>query len=85
MAVPVLRTLVFSFLMEGVVLTTDDLLTADDAPETVALPLETLPDDAPADAWTRLDEVLLFLLTELLVPIPPLSDELLPNTLSEPV
>ena len=85
MAVPALLALVFSFLVEGVVLTTDDLLTEDDGLETVALPPATLPDDTPVDAWARLAEVLLFLLTVLLVPIPPLSDELLPNTLSDPV
>jgi hypothetical protein len=41
--------------------------------------------DDPADAWTRLADELPFLLTVLLVPIPPLSEVLLPNTLSEPV
>ena len=85
MAVPALRTLVFSFLIEGVVLTTDDLLVRADLAEDTVLPPAALPEDIPVEAWTRFAELLLFLLTVLLFPMPPLSDELLPNTLSEPV
>lgn len=70
--------------MEGVVLITDDLLAAGVWADAVVLPLAVLPDDTPADASARLaDVLLLFLLTVLLLPIPPLRDELLPNTLSE--
>lgn len=72
--------------MEGVVLTTEDLLTAGDVRMAAVLPPAALPDDTPAFACTRLAVVvLLFLLTVLLLPIPPLSEDPLANTLSEPV
>ena len=54
----------------------------------MVLVADVLPEDVPADASARLLVVLpalLFLLTVLLLPIPPLSDEPLANTRSEPV
>ena len=87
-AFTVFFTLVFSFLTEGVVRTTDDLLAAGACAETGVLPVAILPEDAAVEACARLDAGLsdeLFLLTVLLFPMPPLRDELLPNTLSEPV
>ena len=74
--------------MAGVVLTTDDLLAEDDAPTAEVLPADVLPDALLPEACTLLEvvlPVLLFLLTELLVPMPPLSDEPLLNTRSDPV
>ena len=76
-------------LIDGVVLTTVDLL--------AVLPLVALPLVAdvtlfgvvlPAAACALVVVVpaaVLFLLTVLLLPMPPLSEELLPNTLSDPV
>lgn len=87
-AVPVLRPLVFSFLIEGVVLTTDERFAVEVEPAVTVLPVDALPDETLPDACARLALVLLvllFLLTVLLVPIPPLRDEPLPNTLSAPV
>ena len=85
-AVAALYVPIFWLLAEGVVLTTDDLLC--DGAETAAL-LDAAPlaEDEPADACTRLAEllpaVLVFLLIELLVPMPPLSVDPLPKTLSD--
>ena len=79
-------TAVFWSLIDGVVLTTDDLLADEAAPTAEVLPAEVLPDAVLPEACTLLEvvlPVLLFLLTELLVPMPPLSDELLPNMRSE--
>lgn len=82
-----MRKLVFSFLIDGVVLTTDDLFAA--GLDVTVLLAVALPDDSPEEACIRLPAVRpsvpLFLLTVLLDPIPPLSEEPLPNTLSEPV
>lgn len=75
--------------MEGVVLTTDVLLVLDAELEVTFLSAAVLPEDILPEACARLavllPVVLLFLLTVLLLPIPPLSDELLPNTRSDPV
>jgi hypothetical protein len=75
--------------MEGVVLTTDVLLVLDAELEVTFLSAAVLPEDTLPEACARLavllPVVLLFLLTVLLLPIPPLSDELLPNTRSDPV
>lgn len=72
---PVLRPLVLLFLMAGVVLTTDDLAADDDVDVTV------LPADGLPAACTRLTvafpAVLPLRLTVLLLPMPPLSEELL--------
>ena len=85
-AVTVLYVPIFWLLAEGVVLTTDDLL-CDGAEAAALLDAVLLADDEPADACTRLAEllpaVLVFLLMELLVPIPPLSVDPLPKTLSD--
>lgn len=62
-----------SVLVVGVVLATVVLLTAD------------LPDEGVLVTEAVLLPVLSFLLTVLLLPIPPLIDEVLPNTLSDPV
>lgn len=74
--------------MEGVVLTTEDLAPEGLEVETAVLSAEVLPEETPPDACTRLAVLLselLLRLKVLLEPIPPLSDELLPNTRSEPV
>lgn len=74
--------------MEGVVLTTDVLLVLDAELEVTFLSTAVLPEDTLPEACARLAvllPVVLFLLTVLLLPIPPLSDELLPNTRSDPV
>ena len=75
--------------MEGVVLTTDVLLVLDAELEVTFLSAAVLPEDALPEACARLavllPVVLLFLLTVLLLPMPPLSDVPLANTLSEPV
>lgn len=81
---PVLRTAVFSFLRDGVVLTTEDLLADEPADETAVLP-ETLVRDEVLPEACALPTLLLFLLTELLVPMPPLSEVPLLKTRSEPV
>lgn len=75
-------------LMAGVVLTTVDLPVG--APF-VSVPLTVvtlLGTDLPADDWVLvvvLEATVLFLLTVLLLPMPPLSEVLPANTLSEPV
>lgn len=84
-AEPVLRTAVFPFLMDGVVLTIEDLLADEPADETAVLPEALVRDDVFPEAWTLLAVLLLFLLTVLLVPIPPLSDVPLLKTRSDPV
>ena len=81
-----LRALAFISLLEGAVLTTEDLLTAGCTLDADVLPFVVLRDEIPAEAWMRLAvAVLLFLLTVLLLPIPPLREDPFPNTLSEPV
>lgn len=49
-AAPVFRPLVFSFLMEGVVLTTEVLLTADVELDVTFLSVAGLPEDTRPDA-----------------------------------
>lgn len=85
-AVPVLRTAVFSLRIDGVVLTTEDLLVVDPVLAAV-LPEASVRDDVPPEACTLLTVLLpeVFLLTVLLVPMPPLSEDPLENTRSEPV
>lgn len=73
---PVLRPVVLLFLMAGVVLTTDDLEVDDDVDATV-LPADGLPA-ACARLTVALAVVLPVRLTVLLLPMPPLSEELLP-------
>ena len=82
---PVLRTAVFPFLMDGVVLTIEDLLADEPADEATVLPEALVRDDVFPEACTLLAVVLLFLLTVLLVPMPPLSDVPLLKTRSDPV
>jgi len=75
--------------MEGVVLMTEDLFPDADEPDAKFRPEDVLPEEILPDACARLAEdlpvELLFLLTVLLDPIPPLSEVPLANTLSEPV
>lgn len=75
-------------LIDGVVLTTDDL-EGETAFVSETLDVETLFGvTLPDEACTLVAELLatvLFLLTVLLVPMPPLTDAPLLNTLSEPV
>lgn len=67
---------------------TEDLLAVPEGDATAVLPEDALPEELPPADCALLEvllEVLLFLLMELLVPIPPLSDVLEPNTRSDPV
>lgn len=82
---PVFRTAVFSFLRDGVVLTTEDLLADEPAGEMDVLPETLVRDEVFPEACALPTLLLLFLLTELLVPMPPLSEVPLLKTRSEPV
>ena len=85
----VLRTAVLPLRIAGVVLTIDDLLAEEDVPDAIvlseALILEDDPPEACALLAVLLPAVLLFLLTVLLVPMPPLSEVPLLNTRSDSV
>lgn len=72
---PVSRPVVLLFLMAGVVLTTEDL-DADDEVDVTVLPADVLP--AACTRLTVVFPVVLLRLTVLLLPMPPLSEELLP-------
>lgn len=84
--VPAVVEAVFPPLVDGLVLTTDDLFVDGVPVDDTFLPADGLPEDS--DACTLLAVLLaevLLLLTLLLVPTPPLRDAELPNTLSEVV
>lgn len=82
-------------LIVGVVLTAvvllEDTLVGTDAPETVVLPddgvlpVATLPEDAPLTAVEPVRTEDSLLLTVLLLPIPPLIEDVPAKSLSEPV